>query len=354
MRMQAYVSLRHQIDDLAVVAGSDTNSNGFTLLAVLRNEMYFLPKFLAHYRNLGVERFIFLNDRSVDGSLEYLIQQPDTVIVESGQKYGEIVDIPKRLSRTTYKSRIIYFWRAMLHDMFASGRWALQVDLDEFVWLPKGMTFQDFVVRLEKKNKRAVWGVMLDVYPENINELRAQEKDSQVDMKATWYFDGEQHLKLRLNRTPKTIHPGARARLYDQYGIDRPYPTTGPEKRNLLTRPIKKFGPVRKPRKYNAISKPVLLKWTKNAYFISSHKTNLPASSEYLIPIQHFRFVGDIYRRMATGLTEGSYYNNSADHRLLAELLRIMAVQNGSFLYPKSTALRCFADIADSGNSFGL
>ncbi len=353
-RARAYVSLRQTINDLTVVAGDDTNPSGFTLLAILRNEMYFLPDFLAHYRSLGVERVVFLNDRSIDGSLEYLAQQKDTIVVESVRTYGEKLQIPAHLSSLIDNPRILYFWRGMLHDMFASGRWALQVDLDEFIWLPHGITFQDLVRRLEGEGKRSVWGVMLDVYPETIEQLRAQEKDARIDLTATWYFDGERHLKLRGNRTPKVIHPGARARLYHQYGIDELHTAIGRKQQSMINSSMRKIGLIRKPAKYNAISKPIMLKWEQNAYFSSSHKSNLPTSPEYLIPIQHFRFVGDIFRRMETGLRERSYYNNSADHRLLKELLRAMTVRNGSFLYRNSLQLRRFADFSNSGNTVGL
>ena len=353
-RAQAYVSLRQTINDLTVVAGDDTNPSGFTLLAILRNEMYFLPDFLAHYRSLGVERFVFLNDRSIDGSLEYLAQQKDTIVVESVRTYGEKLQIPAHLSSLIDNPRILYFWRGMLHDMFASGRWALQVDLDEFIWLPYGITFQDLVRRLEGEGKRSVWGVMLDVYPETIEQLRAQEKDDRINLTSTWYFDGEQHLRLRGNRTPRIVHPGARARLYHQYGIDELYTVSRRKPQNAIKASMRKIGLIRRPEKYNAISKPIMLKWEQNAYFSSSHKSNLPASPNYLIPIQHFRFVGDIFRRIEIGLTERSYYNSSADHNLSKELLRIMVVRNGSFLYRNSLPLRRFADLYNSGNAVGL
>ena len=47
--------------------------------------------------------------------------------------------------------------------MFAMNQWALQVDLDELIRLPEGMTLQDLIERLERQKARAVWGIMLDV-----------------------------------------------------------------------------------------------------------------------------------------------------------------------------------------------
>lgn len=125
--IETLVSLRREHNDLRVVAGADVDPSGFTLLAVLRNEMYFLPDFLAHYRGLGVERFVFLNDRSDDGSFAYLCRQPDTVIVESRRTYGDTVEMASGSADRIEVVRILPLWRGMLHDMFALDRWALQV-----------------------------------------------------------------------------------------------------------------------------------------------------------------------------------------------------------------------------------
>ena len=280
--------------------------------------MYFLPAFLAHYRRLGVKRFVFLNDRSDDGSLEYLTQQPDTVVVEGGRSYGDTVEVPTFLSTTISHPRVLYLWRAMLHDMFAQERWALQVDLDEFIRLPEGMTFPDLVAHLERQNARSVWGVMLDVYPKNIATLAKHEKTDRLDMSAMWYFDGEQHLRLRHERPPKNIYPGARARLYWTYGIEKLYPVLDTEKPNLVDRLVRKRWFRRRPLRYNVISKPSLLRWRHNSYFLSCHNTNLSASPHYLLPIQHFRFAGSLYHKIAIGIAREILTTmDRSDHRLL-------------------------------------
>lgn len=350
----AYVYLRQRYNDLRVVAGAKVNESGFTLLGIVKNEMYFLPAFLAHYRRLGVEMFVFLDNGSDDGSLQYICKQPDTVVVQSSWAYGDKFDVPASLSNKIKYPRIVYLWRAMLQDMFAQDRWALQVDLDEFVHLPGGMTFPDLVVRLERRSERSVWGVMLDVYPKDIAALADHEKTSRLDMAALWYFDGEQHIRLRPDRSPKVIHPGARARLYCNYGVERLYPALGVRKRNVVERLFRKMLFGHRPLRYNVIWKPTLMKWGVNSYFRSSHHTNLPASPHYLLPIQHFRFAGSVYKKVRVGLREKSYFGGSIDHRLLRELLQTMEEQNGSFLYRKSRPFETFEDLVDTRNAIGL
>ena len=353
---EALVSLRREYDDLRIVSGADVDPLGFTLLAMVRNEMYFLPAFLAHYRALGVNRFVFLNDRSDDGSFEYMCRQPDVVVVESDRTYGDTVDIPPALNeRIKNKNmRVMELWRPLLHDRFSRERWVLQVDVDEFVHLPLGMTFPKLAAHLDKRSGRAVWGVMLDVYPKDIAELTEQENAARVDMTATWYFDGEQHLRLPLfGKLPEITHAGARARLYQTYGIDRLYPALGVRARKIQGRGIRMLWRSSRWLRYNALQKPILLKWQDNCY-AGSHRTNLPLSTNYLLPIQHFRFSGDLYRRIRTGLREGSYYRDSTDHRLLSALLQAMEERKGTFLYSKSRPLEAFDDFVCTRNTLGL
>ena len=59
------------------------------LFAIVRNEMYFLPHLLRHYRALGLREFCFLDDRSDDGTRAFLMAQPDCVVIESNKTFGE-------------------------------------------------------------------------------------------------------------------------------------------------------------------------------------------------------------------------------------------------------------------------
>ena len=350
----AHVSLRDDYNDLRVVGGANVDPSGFSLLAILRDEMYFLPAFLAHYRKLGVKRFIFLNDRSDDGSLEYLLQQPDTVVVESDRTFGDIIEMPGNHSADTVHHRTLHLLRGMLHDMFAQGRWALQVDLDEFVRLPDGMTFQDLVVELENKRALVVWGVMLDVYPKDIAVLAEREAEERLNVSAEWYFDGERHLRLRQDKVPRLEYSGARARLYRAHGITKLCRDHGVLLDSPIIQMLKRILPGVKVRRYNALFKSTLIKWNDCSFFKDSHSTNLLASSDYLLPIRHFRFAGSVSRKIQLGVLEQSYYRGSLDHRFLADLLRVMKDTNGSFLYPKSRLIGSFAEFTETGNAVGL
>ena len=53
-------------------------------------------------------------------------------------------------------------------------------------------------------------------------------------------------------------------------------------------------------------------------------------------------------------LNENSHFLDSADYRLLVELLNTMKERKGSFLYPKSRPLERFEDLTETRNALGL
>ena len=233
------------------------------------------------------------------------MQQPDTVVVKSDRRYGERVELPAPISREHRDFRIHFLWRAILYDRFATDRWALHADLDEFVHLPPGMTFPDLVPRLDRHGARALWAVMLDVYPKDVATHLENEGSARLDMSATWYFDAVRHLRLRRRRPPKVVYPGARARLYCEYGMDALYPALGIRPHDRIPRLLRRVGLRLKPLLYNSIVKPVLLRWGPGCYLQSPHHANLTASADHLLPIQHFRFSGALGRRARMALRRG-------------------------------------------------
>lgn len=344
-------------DDLEVVSSRQPDSEAMTLCAIARNEMYFLPAFLEHYRKLGIEQFAILNDRSTDGTTEYLLSQPDVVVFESKYRYGDKVDLPVQMVDKMPNGRILYMWRTIFYARFAKGRWAVQTDLDEFIHLPPGKTFQDIAQSLDRDGSNIAYGVMLDVYPETLRDLAAMADQREVDPAATWYFDAEPHLRLRAGDAPKTLHPGARARLYKTYGSARLYHQLGvpiPVYRTWWKR-IKHTRLGTRIPIYNTIHKPVMAKWQDGAYFTNSHNTSLEASDRILLPFQHYRFTGALYAKIDMAIRENSYSDGSRDHHLLSDLLQQMQTQrNATFLYRSSRVMNSFDDLRKAGVSIGL
>ena len=78
--------------DLKIVKDGKISRHGMGMFCVVRDEAYFLPFLLEHYRRLGVEHFLFYDDKSSDGSRELLEAQPDCAVVTSDIPYGAILE----------------------------------------------------------------------------------------------------------------------------------------------------------------------------------------------------------------------------------------------------------------------
>lgn len=134
------------------ISGITPDEGHIPCIALTHNEMAILPEFLEHYRRLGPVQFAIVDDRSDDGSRDFLLGQPDVALFEPkpGSTYAE----HKRP------------WRRELLDLFAIDRWCLVPDIDEF------LVFMDYETRgiealisdLETERSEALHCIMLDMY----------------------------------------------------------------------------------------------------------------------------------------------------------------------------------------------
>ncbi|MFM2199380.1 MAG: hypothetical protein RLZZ505_2812 [Verrucomicrobiota bacterium] len=130
------------------------NKAPLAVIACVRNEMFMLPHFLAHYRDLGVECFLIADNLSDDGTLEYLAEQPDVALFS--------VDTEYRLSQYGVA------WQQTLLSSLRLARWSLVADADELL-IFNGWENGKITDRLPQWDSQGIDGVrifMLDMYPE--------------------------------------------------------------------------------------------------------------------------------------------------------------------------------------------
>lgn len=333
------------LDDLKVVAGPKDVPSGFVLTGLVHNELHFLPVFLPHYRALGVERFVFIDDQSHDGTSEFLAAQDDVTVLNSNRRFGDHISDELAAELGTPHNRMDLVWRMLLLEKFGLQKWSLHLDADEFLDLPDGMQFQDFARLLDAEQSELVWACMLDMYPRQHSGLRDMQDDIVVDFARDWYFDGRQHLRLRTSAVPKKIYGGCRARLLNHHGLHR--------KAHWFQKVVcARLG--MDPPFYNAFHKPVMLKWSAGTTFISSHRVDLPASDRFLLPLRHYKFNGSVCKRIAIVLATGGHPNGSLEYRDLAALLEKMALHDDPFLHATSVKFTNFDDFKRTGNALGF
>ncbi|SES39207.1 Galactosyltransferase [Tranquillimonas rosea] len=151
------VTLGYQSNAMELVSPPDrleaARAAEVAVVACLRNEMFMLPHFLAHYRRLGVGAFLIADNCSDDGTLDYLAAQPDVALFSVDTDYA----------RSSYGVA----WQQALLSNFRRDRWSLVADADELmVWDPAlGATLPDLVAGPDFAGAEAARVFMLDMYP---------------------------------------------------------------------------------------------------------------------------------------------------------------------------------------------
>ncbi|WOI58362.1 glycosyltransferase [Palleronia sp. LCG004] len=123
------------------------------VMAVMRNEIFMIERFLEHYRSLGVTAFAVADNLSDDGTLEYLAAQPDVATFSVDTDYG--------------LSQYGTAWQEAMMAAFRPGRWTLLADADELlVWQdPQRESLAALLERPDFEDADAARIFMLDMYP---------------------------------------------------------------------------------------------------------------------------------------------------------------------------------------------
>lgn len=122
-------------------------------VVVLRNEATRLPYFLQHYRNLGVDQFLVVDNTSDDGSREILADQQDVSLWVTAGGY--------------HAARFGLDWLTWLQIRYAHGHWCLMVDVDELLVYPGDDRhgLRQLTGWLDARGRRGFGALMLDLYP---------------------------------------------------------------------------------------------------------------------------------------------------------------------------------------------
>lgn len=123
-------------------------AEGVTVVALVRDGMFYLDEFLAHYRKLGAVRFVFCDNGSTDGTVARAMAEPDTVMLRSALPWGEIENDFRRYAAERY----------------CRGQWCLFADMDEIFEAGAGL---DVLTRyLEANGYTALVAQMLEMFPQ--------------------------------------------------------------------------------------------------------------------------------------------------------------------------------------------
>lgn len=162
---------------LRQITSKPVDRRGVVCVTICHNELGIIENFLNHYRNVGIKEFFIVDDRSTDGTYDFLLGQPDVSLFQpfDGSEFKDHVGI----------------WRQEILDHFCVDRWATLPDADEFLYYKEMPTsLNEVATSLEAKGEEALIAVMVDMYADlPIVDQRFSGKGS---LEAEFpFFDGQ-------------------------------------------------------------------------------------------------------------------------------------------------------------------
>jgi hypothetical protein len=160
----------------------------FVVVAVMRNEQLMLPHFLAHYRRLGAECFVIVDNLSTDGTREALLAQPDVVLYSADTPYGE--------------SHYGVAWQQAVLGNHCLGKWALLADADELLVFEgcEQRPLTALIGEAEAEGADAVRVLMIDMYPQGpLHEASLEGRDP---FEVAPWFDRQPLIHWKLGSGP--------------------------------------------------------------------------------------------------------------------------------------------------------
>jgi hypothetical protein len=315
-----------------------------TLFAVMRNEMYFLPAFLAHYRRLGIRQFVIVDDASDDGTSAYLAAQPDCCSGMTHIRFGTRVSITDP-SHEGLAGRAGPILKRVVPDHYLMGQPVLIADADEFLLLPDALpTVPDVVALMRRRGWKSVAASLIDFYPESLADLEDPTAPATVDelFRRFGCFDAVPFVTLREGRQPARTGPTASERLFRRCGIRQVPPALG-----FLPQGLARWLPLAPPGA--AWYKTPIIEYDGSTFMVASHDANVPPPGEMLLAMAHFKFNGGTWRRIKSAIALKAHARGGQKYEHYEQMLQVMERRRFGFLGPHSMRYRNPQQLLDCG-----
>ena len=307
--------------DLALSVAFDrpVRNGPLTLFAVMRNEMYFLPAFLAHYRGLGIEQFVIVDDASDDGTGAYLASQPDCCRGITPIRFGAHVAITDP-SHGGLSGRAGPILKRVVPDHYLHGRHVVIADADEFLLLPRAIPrLPDLVALMERRGWKSVASTLIDFYPATLAELEEPAPPADADelFRRFGLFDAVPFMSLLPGRQPVKTGQTATERLFRLCGIRNVPPAL-----DVLPRWLTERLPLGPPGA--AWFKTPVIRYDGATFMVASHAANVPPPPDIMLAMAHFKFNGDTWRKIQSAIRLRSHARKGQKYAHYEEMLRRM------------------------------
>ena len=281
----------------------DIKDSEIISFSCVRNEILRLPYFLEYHRKLGVDRFIFIDNASTDGTKEYLLSQHDSNVFYTKASYAS--------------SKCGIDWLNQLLSEYGSNHWILTLEPDELLVYPlcERVNLPKLTKYLDATGAQAMKTLLIDMYSDKAIKDTCY-KAGESFLKYCRYFDRNSYSQLDEDNIA-TIG-GPRARLFwEGYNREKPSPY-------LVNVP--------------------LIKWRHDLNYVSGTHFMSDVKLAALTGVkQHFKFFSDFYEYAEAEASRKEHWDNASEYVTYWEVLsknpHLCAMYHDSLKYTDSIQL---------------
>ena len=291
------------------------------LYCPIYNERSLLPIFLAHHRKLKVDGFVFIDNGSTDGSLEFLVEQSDCIVYATRDSFAQ--------------ANFGMDWIGALMQRHSPDRWALYLDCDELLVYEdcENKALPDFITPFSAKGDDSFYAIMLDVYSKRPDGIVTLE-DCRDFAKSRVYVDRDYVIRRTPNKPwkPKNrgiqVLGGPRGRLHQE--LDREikngwfhYFVAGQVDRFIEFIPTRWIPLLAKfwPRPMFAQHKTPLNFIGEGFKYNDSHSSQNQQAAPYLMGILHLKFSTELQKKAEPTFAYKNHYHKGLERiRLSCDL----------------------------------
>jgi hypothetical protein len=317
-----------------------------TLFSICYNEIYLLEAFLSHYRSMGVEQFLVLDDHSTDGTFEYLAQQDDCVLIKSKYRYGDVVKVTDGCFKNGDKGqRAGILLKSVIPAKYLEGSWALYADLDEFLILPEGYSSPwDFTNELERDGYGSVISSVVDFYPEHSNGIFEDISLHRTEdlIHAYPYFDSGPILRIDAQGAILPLEDTSTIRLLHDFEILK--------KKKSFLEFLRRCCKKKSRRITTVYYKTPFVKFDPGVVYHGSHQSSATHPLDKYWCLAHFKFNYSLSKKTEFAVKSKSYNKNSFKYSLYEQLQVKLQQEPSSLISPASRKFTSTDDLAHAGH----
>ena len=186
---------------------NEINENSITCICVMRDEELMINHFISHYIELGITHFIFIDNNSVDNSVEKLTEYSEShniKIYKTSESYAE--------------NQYGLTWVNNILNSHLKNKWVLVVDMDELLYLRHNQSLFQIKEKMIKSNSNILPTLLLDFYPRNVNvPIYQNSKDFLSHSNFYDKFSSEKTIVYIGNTGEIVVKGGMRNRVYPNF-----------------------------------------------------------------------------------------------------------------------------------------